>query len=124
MNYRVYCGVDFHARQQTISCLTTGDGVVSTHELKHQNKAELKAFYAQLAGPVHMTVIVLVRANVVAAPAWADGWRCRYQGGRVHTLRHDRFQSIVGVGLGLGSVLATPAGAAFVAGDIKFDSRT
>ena len=52
MNYRVYCGVDFHARQQTISCLTTADGVVSSHELKHENKAELKAFYAQLAGPV------------------------------------------------------------------------
>ena len=26
MDYRVYCGVDFHARQQTISCLTTEDG--------------------------------------------------------------------------------------------------
>ena len=52
MDYRVYCGVDFHARQQTISCLTTEDGVVSTHELKHQNKAELKAFYAQFRGPV------------------------------------------------------------------------
>jgi len=52
MDYRVYCGVDFHARQQTISSLTTEDGVVSTHELKHQNKAELKAFYAQFRGPV------------------------------------------------------------------------
>ena len=52
MDYRVYCGVDFHARQQTISCLTTEDGVVSTHELKHQNKAELKAFYARFRGPV------------------------------------------------------------------------
>jgi transposase len=52
MDYRVYCGVDFHARQQTISSLTIEDGVVSTHELKHQNKAELKAFYAQFSGPV------------------------------------------------------------------------
>src|SRR5215468_147157 len=52
MDYRVYCGVDFHARQQTISCLTTEDGVVSTHELKHQNKAALKAFYAQFRRPV------------------------------------------------------------------------
>lgn len=52
MNYRVYCGVDFHARQQTICCLTTEDGVMSTHELKHQNKEELRAFYAQLSGPV------------------------------------------------------------------------
>jgi transposase len=52
MDYRVYCGVDFHARQQTICSLTIEDGVVSTHELKHQNKAELKAFYAQFSGPV------------------------------------------------------------------------
>ena len=52
MDYRVYCGVDFHARQQTICSLTTEDGVMSTHELKHQNKAELKAFYAQFIGPV------------------------------------------------------------------------
>jgi transposase len=52
MDYRVYCGVDFHARQQTISSLTTEDGVVSTHELKHHNKAEVRAFYAQFRGPV------------------------------------------------------------------------
>jgi transposase len=52
MDYRVYCGVDFHARQQTICSLTTEDGVMSTHELKHDNKAELKAFYGQFSGPV------------------------------------------------------------------------
>jgi transposase len=52
MDYRVYCGVDFHARQQTICSLRTEDGVMSTHELKHQNKAELKAFYSQFSGPV------------------------------------------------------------------------
>src|SRR2546428_7135482 len=52
MDYRVYCGVDFHARQQTICSLTTEDGVVSTHELKHQDKAELRAFYSQFSGPV------------------------------------------------------------------------
>lgn len=52
MNYRVYCGVDFHARQQTICSLTTEDGVVSTHELKHQDKAELRKFYEQFSGPV------------------------------------------------------------------------
>ena len=32
MDYGVYCGVDFHARQQTISYLTTEDGVVSIHD--------------------------------------------------------------------------------------------
>ena len=52
MSYRVYCGVDFHARQQTICSLTIEDGVVSTHELKHQDKAELRAFYSQFSGPV------------------------------------------------------------------------
>jgi len=52
MDYRVYCGVDFHARQQTICSLTTEDGVMSTHALKHQNKAELRAFYSQFSGPV------------------------------------------------------------------------
>src|SRR6266702_3485174 len=52
MDYRVYCGVDFHARQQTICSLTTEDGVVSTDELKHQDKAELRAFYSQFSGPV------------------------------------------------------------------------
>jgi len=52
MDYRVYCGVDFHARQQTICCLTTEDGVMSTHELKHHNQAELRAFYAQFSEPV------------------------------------------------------------------------
>jgi len=52
MDYRVYCGVDFHARQQTICCLTTEDGVMSTHDLKHQNKAEVKAFYSQFSGAV------------------------------------------------------------------------
>ena len=52
MDYRVYCGVDFHARQQTICCLTTEDGVMSTHELKHQNKTELRAFYEQFSGAV------------------------------------------------------------------------
>ncbi len=38
MDYRVYCGVDFHARQQTICYLKTEDGEVTTHELKHENK--------------------------------------------------------------------------------------
>jgi transposase len=51
MNYRVYCGVDFHARQQTICCLKTETGVITTHELKHRDKAELRAFYAELGGP-------------------------------------------------------------------------
>ena len=45
----VYCGVDFHARSQTISYLKTSDGEIVTLELKHQNKEELRAFYSQFA---------------------------------------------------------------------------
>lgn len=48
----VYCGVDFHARQQTICYLTTEDGVITTHELKHDNKEEVRNFYSQFPGPV------------------------------------------------------------------------
>jgi transposase len=52
MDYGVYCGVDFHARQQTICYLTTEDGVIATHELKHDQKQAVRDFYAQLPGPV------------------------------------------------------------------------
>jgi transposase len=52
MDYGVYCGVDFHARQQTICCLTTEDGVITSHELKHDNKKAVRDFYAQLPAPV------------------------------------------------------------------------
>jgi transposase len=52
MDYRVYCGVDFHARQQTICYLTTEDGVIATQELKHDNKEAVREYYAQLPGPV------------------------------------------------------------------------
>src|SRR4029453_17078156 len=43
---------DFHARQQTICCLTTEDAVTTTHELKNNNKEEVRAFYSQFQGPV------------------------------------------------------------------------
>ena len=49
---RIYIGVDFHARQQTICYLTTDDGEVLTHELKHQDKNEVRAFYTQFNGRV------------------------------------------------------------------------
>jgi|SRR5437870_5439448 len=48
----IYIGVDFHARQQTICYLTTESGEVVTHELKHQDKDEVRAFYAQFTGRV------------------------------------------------------------------------
>src|SRR5437879_13663123 len=48
----IYIGVDFHARQQTICYLTTESGEFVTHELKHQEKDEVRTFYAQFVGGV------------------------------------------------------------------------
>jgi len=48
----IYCGVDFHARQQTVCYLKTEDGELVVRELKHQNKEEVRAFYAQFKGHV------------------------------------------------------------------------
>ena len=48
----IYIGVDFHARQQTICYLKTETGELVTCELKHQDKAAVRAFYAQFRGQV------------------------------------------------------------------------
>ena len=48
----LYIGVDFHARQQTVCSLKTEEGVVNTHNLKHQDKDEVRAFYQQFSGRV------------------------------------------------------------------------
>src|SRR5687767_6013926 len=48
----IYCGVDFHARQQTICCLKTETGELTSHELKHDHKEALRKFYSELGGPV------------------------------------------------------------------------
>src|SRR6476646_10087172 len=48
----IYIGVDFHARQQTICYLTIESGELQLHELRHQNKEEVRAFYAQFQGHV------------------------------------------------------------------------
>src|SRR2546430_14440720 len=49
----VYCGVDFHARKQTISYLTTEDGEVQQAELHHEQD-NIRGFYTKLRnlGPV------------------------------------------------------------------------
>jgi len=46
----IYIGVDFHARQQTICSLKTDEGVVVTHNLKHQDKTKLRAFTSSSVG--------------------------------------------------------------------------
>src|SRR5215211_1751717 len=52
MNHIIYCGVDFHARQQTVCCLKTETGELATYELKHEHKDELRKFYSQFNGLV------------------------------------------------------------------------
>ena len=49
---KIYIGVDFHARQQTICYLTTDSGELLFHQLKHQDKAAVRAFYTQFVGHV------------------------------------------------------------------------
>ena len=46
----VYIGVDFHARQQTISYLTTEDGEIRRLQLEHSKPEAVRAFYEQFAG--------------------------------------------------------------------------
>jgi transposase len=48
----IYIGVDFHARQQTICYLKIETGEIVTDELKHEDKQQVRAFYAQFEGPV------------------------------------------------------------------------
>jgi len=47
----VYCGVDFHARVQTLAYCSSNDGEIHLCELHHQ-KDDLRAFYARLSGEV------------------------------------------------------------------------
>jgi len=48
----VYCGVDFHARQQTIAYCDTQDGEINFIQLKHDDREALRRFYTQFQGPV------------------------------------------------------------------------
>ena len=46
----VYIGVDFHARQQTVSYLTTEAGEIKRLQLDHEQEGEVRKFYQQFAG--------------------------------------------------------------------------
>ncbi len=46
----VYIGVDFHARAQTISYLTTEEGEIQRLQLDHGQPQEVRSFYQQFAG--------------------------------------------------------------------------
>src|SRR5215467_15824139 len=60
----VYIGVDFHARQQTISYLTTEEGEIRRLQLEHGQPDEVRKFYEQFAG---QPVVVGFEASGYAA---------------------------------------------------------
>ena len=43
----VYCGVDFHARQQTVAWCDTSDGEIHLERLDHQDQDQVRSFYAR-----------------------------------------------------------------------------
>ena len=47
----IYCGVDFHARQQTICYCDSAGGEVCLHELSHE-RDDVRGFYSAFAGEV------------------------------------------------------------------------
>ena len=49
---KIYIGVDFHARQQTICYLKTETGELVIVELKHKDKEQVRAFYQQFQEPI------------------------------------------------------------------------
>jgi transposase len=49
---KLYIGVDFHARQQTICYLKTETGELVISVLKHEDKEQVRAFYQQFQQPV------------------------------------------------------------------------
>ena len=48
----IYCGVDFHARQQFIKWSDTSDGEIHHLQLSHHSIDEVRMFYAQFKGEV------------------------------------------------------------------------
>jgi transposase len=60
----VYIGVDFHARQQTVSYLTTEEGEICRLQLDHGRPEEVRKFYQQFAG---QEVVVGFEASGYAA---------------------------------------------------------
>ncbi len=47
----VYCGVDFHARQQTVCYCDTADGALHLSELEHEGD-HVRGFYSRFTGEV------------------------------------------------------------------------
>jgi len=51
MTTTVYCGVDFHARVQTVAYCGSADGEIHLHELNHRQD-DVRGFYSQFSGEV------------------------------------------------------------------------
>ena len=47
----VYCGVDLHARQQTVCYCDTADGALHLSELEHEGES-VRGFYYRFTGQV------------------------------------------------------------------------
>jgi transposase len=47
----IYCGIDFHPRQQSVSYCDTADGELHYQELHHE-RDDLRSFYSQFTGEV------------------------------------------------------------------------
>jgi len=52
----IYCGVDFHTRQQLIKWCDTRDGEIKEQRLFHDSLDEVRAFYAQFMGEVRIGI--------------------------------------------------------------------
>ncbi len=64
----VYCGVDFHARQQTVCYCDSVGGEISLYELDHE-RDDARGFYASFAGEVVIGIEASGYRGVEARPA-------------------------------------------------------
>lgn len=48
----VYCGMDFHSRQQFVMWCDTHDGEIHERQLTHQSLDDVRSFYSQFTGEV------------------------------------------------------------------------
>lgn len=48
----IYCGVDFHSRQQVVAWCDTNDGEIRSRKLEHADLAQVREFYAAFPAPV------------------------------------------------------------------------
>ncbi|MDQ3255352.1 MAG: hypothetical protein M3R15_15880 [Acidobacteriota bacterium] len=49
----IYCGVDFHTRQQLIKWCDTQDGAIKEQRLFHNSLDSVRNFYSQFSGEVY-----------------------------------------------------------------------